>query len=386
MKLAYKMLLIGFLLVLSGCIEPPVEPIISEKAATEEWKADGIIGENEYARSMVLVALSRSGYSGGRMEISWKNDQEHLYMALKGDTKGWISIGFDPLEWMKDSDMIMGTVEDGEVIVLDLYSTGRYGPHEDDTFLGGSYDILEYGGSRAVGETIIEFKRKLDTGDQFDKVLVPGESVSIIWAMADSDSRYLKHNVAYGEGVLTILSDDEPVGDPTGGTAAATLTPIEEEAIRFIWEEEKVARDLYNELYRETRLTIFLDLARSEQSHMDQAKMLADKYGVALPVGEEAGAFRNQTLIDLYNDLLDEGMRSREDALKVAAAFEEISIVDLEKELEVSTNEDVRVVFEGLLAGSRKHLRSYVTDLEDMGITYTPRYMDPEEFDEVVRY
>lgn len=32
-------------------------------------------------------------------------------MAMKGRTEGWISIGFEPLEWMKDADMIMGTVE-----------------------------------------------------------------------------------------------------------------------------------------------------------------------------------------------------------------------------------------------------------------------------------
>ena len=28
------------------------------------------------------------------MEISWKNDAEHLYLALNGTTRGWISLGF----------------------------------------------------------------------------------------------------------------------------------------------------------------------------------------------------------------------------------------------------------------------------------------------------
>ena len=139
------------------------------------------------------------------------------------------------------------------------------------------------------------------------------------------------------------------------------------------------------QLYQETKQSIFLDLARSEQSHMDQAKTLIDKYDLDLPVEDEPGVFSNQTLIGLYDDLLAQGMRSQEDALKVAATFEEISIVDLEKELEVSDNGDVRVVFQGLLAGSRKHLRSYVRDLQDMGIEYTPQYMTQEEFDEVVK-
>jgi hypothetical protein len=386
MKTASLTLLIGLLFLLAGCVEPPEEQTISEKVAYEEWAPDGVVGENEYSRTLVVVAPARSGYSGGEMEISWKNDDGYLYMALKGETSGWLAVGFDPLEWMKDCDMILGTVDDGEAIVLDEYSSGNYGPHEDDTFFGGSYDILESGGSEADGITVVEFKRRLDTGDEFDEPLAPGESISIIWAIADSKSRYAKHNVAYGEAILVLTSGNETVGERISGTTTATLSPREEEGVLFIWEEEKVARDLYTELYRETKESIFMDLARSEQSHMDQAKTLIDKYDLKLPVEEdEYGAFSNETLIGLYNDLLAQGMRSREDALKVAATFEEISIVDLEKGLEVAENEDVIVVFRGLLAGSRKHLRSYVRDLEDMNIVYTPQYISQREFDEVVK-
>ena len=385
MKSVYATLLIGALLVLSGCVETPEKQMVSEKVASEEWVANGVVGENEYSRSIVLVGPAKSGYSGGEMEISWRNDQENLYMALKGETFGWISIGFDPLEWMKDADMILATVEDGKAIVLDEYSSGNYGPHEDDTYFGGTYDILESGGSESDGYTIVEFKRRLSTGDEFDEALVPGQTVSIIWAMADSKSRYMKHNVAYGEGILTLTSENESIQDQISGTAAASLSPREEEGVLFIWEEEKVARDLYSELYRETKLSIFTDLTRSEQSHMDYAKTLIDKYGLELPIEDEPGVFSNQTLAEMYNDLLAKGMQSEEDALKVAATFEEISIVDLEKELEAANNEDVRLVFQGLLAGSRKHLRSYVRDLEDMNITYTPQYLSEKEYDEVVK-
>ena len=385
MKSVYATLLIGALLVLSGCVETPEKQMVSEKVASEEWVANGVVGENEYSRSIVLVGPAKSGYSGGEMEISWRNDQENLYMALKGETFGWISIGFDPLEWMKDADMILATVEDGKAIVLDEYSSGNYGPHEDDTYFGGTYDILESGGSESDGYTIVEFKRRLSTGDEFDEALVPGQTVSIIWAMADSKSRYMKHNVAYGEGILTLTSENESIQDQISGTAAASLSPREEEGVLFIWEEEKVARDLYNELYKNTRMPVFLDLARSEQSHMDYAKTLIDKYGLELPIEDEPGVFSNQTLAEMYNDLLAKGMQSEEDALKVAATFEEISIVDLEKELEAANNEDVRLVFQGLLAGSRKHLRSYVRDLEDMNITYTPQYLSEKEYDEVVK-
>ena len=102
MKPILVALLLGLLLFSSGCIQPEKAPVVEEKAATGEWKADGIVGESEYSRSMVLQGPARQGYSGGEMEISWKNDQEYLYLALNGSTDGWLAIGFEPLEWMKN--------------------------------------------------------------------------------------------------------------------------------------------------------------------------------------------------------------------------------------------------------------------------------------------
>jgi hypothetical protein len=371
-------LILGLLLLSSGCIQPQEKPEVSERTVVEEWKPDGTVGQNEYSRSVVLQSPARQGYSGGRMEVSWKNDEDYIYMALKGSTDGWVSLGFEPSEWMKDADMVMGWVEGGKSVVRDEYSTGNYGPHLEDTELGGSDDILASGGRQEGGYTVIEFKRRLDTGDRFDKSFTPGQRVSAIWAMGRSDDSEAKHDVAQGETVLTLAG---------GGTgiAMANLSPGDIQGIMFIWEEEKVARDLYSSLYRGTNLTIFADLARSEQRHMDQAGMLMDGYGMKAPVTAEPGVFSNETLDGLYADLLAQGRRSEEDALKAAAVFEEISIVDLEREISSARAEDVRAVYQGLLAGSRKHLRSYVRDLEDLGIRYTPEYLSQEEYRETVK-
>jgi hypothetical protein len=313
------------------------------------------------------------------MDIFWKNDQENLYMALKGKTDGWLSIGFEPTEWMKDADTIMGWVEGGQATVLDEYCTGNYGPHVNDTDLGGTNDILASGGSQEGGYTVIEFMRRLNTGDKFDKAFTPGQRISTIWAMADSNDHDLKHNVAFGEAILALEEGKEPA------VAAAVLSPREKEGILFIWEEEKVARDLYTSLYNESNLSIFVDLARSEQNHMDQAKALIDKYDLQTPVSDEHGLFSNQTLMGYYTDLLAQGEQSPQDALEASAAFEEISIVDLEREISAANAEEIRVVYEGLLAGSRKHLRSYVRDLQEQGIQYAPQYISQEEYEETVK-
>jgi len=153
----------------------------------------------------------------------------------------------------------------------------------------------------------------------------------------------------------------------------------------FILAEEKAARDLYTSLYEKNNLSIFMDLLRSEQSHMDQAKAIIDKYGLTIPGKDAPGAFQNQTLQEIHDELLAKGLQSDQEALKAAATFEEISIMDLEKELAVTKAEDIRVVYQGLLAGSRKHLRSYVRDLQDQGIQYTPQHLSKNEFEEIVK-
>ena len=380
MRAINAVLLLALLLTFSGCVERPEAPAVSEQQATEEWKADGIVSEGEYTRSMLLQAPTRQGYSGGDMQISWRNDEEDLYLALNGSTLGWLALGFEPLEWMKDSDIILASVDKGTAVVLDEYCTGNYGPHIEDTMLGGTDDIQEFSGSESAGRTTIELKRSLQSSDRFDKSFSPGQAVSIIWALSDNPDISQKHDVAYGEGILSLTR--------AGGVASASLpgslTPIEKDGLIFIWEEEKAARDIYSSLYEKNNLTIFLDLTRSEESHMDQAKAVIDKYGLVLPA-DVPGVFENQTLQDIHDRLLAEGLESDEQALKVAAEFEEISIMDLEAELAAAENEDVRTMYQGLLAGSRKHLRSYVADLKEQGIENEPRHLLRSEFEETVR-
>jgi hypothetical protein len=261
-------------------------------------------------------------------------------------------------------------------VVRDEYSTGNYGPHVEDTMLGGKDDILESGGASDGTHTVIEFKRRLNTGDRFDKALAPGGRISIIWAMADDKDPGLKHNIAYGEGILALSGVQN-------ATKTVAVKPRDLQGMRFIWEEEKTARDLYRSFYNETNQSIFMNLERSEQNHMDQVKSIMDRYGVSTPVPDQ-GALENQTLIQIYADLLSRGNRSGEEALMAAATFEEISIMDLQEEIAATDNQDLIAVYQGLLAGSRKHLRSYSSALKDQGIAYTPQYLSKAEFDQII--
>jgi outer membrane protein assembly factor BamB len=180
----------------------PVPPEPTETVAAElagpvgEWVPDGIISEGEYSKTLSL--------SGGNYIVHWKNDGKNLYLALEGRTEGFVAIGFEPTQAMKDADMVMGWVSRGEATVLDLYSTGIYGPHPPDEELGGTNDILESGGAEFDGWTVIEFERKMDTADGFDKALRPGQTVDIIWSMSSSDSLTIRHNLGRGTARLSL--------------------------------------------------------------------------------------------------------------------------------------------------------------------------------------
>ena len=165
------------------------KPLLTQKPG--EWKADGVIADNEYSKTQVI----------GEIEVYSRIDNDVVRLALKAKTNGYVAIGFDPSEKMKDADMVLGFVKDGKAVVTDMFSTGLTGPHPPDDQQGGRQDVTVFGGSKKDGVTIIEFERKLVTGDSLDKAIKIGDN-RIIWAVGDNETATTKH-VKRGGGVLT---------------------------------------------------------------------------------------------------------------------------------------------------------------------------------------
>jgi len=169
-------------------------------------------------------------------------------------------------------------------------------------------------------------------------------------------------------------------------TGEVQLSDGEIAGILFMREEEKLARDVYLHLYEIFPLRPFLNISKSEQAHMDAIKYLIDTYELEDPVGEnQEGIFQNQELQELYNELIETGSKSREEALKVGALIEEIDIIDLRTELEdAAKNEDVIRVFENLCKASERHLKAFVRVLSLYDFDYQPVQLEQEEFDRIL--
>jgi hypothetical protein len=150
----------------------------SESGSIPGWSADGVIGDAEYDNT--------ADYAGGIYHLYWSSDEQYIYMGIKVETEGFVAVGFST-SGMLGADCVFGFVKDGQASVLDVHLVNYYGPHPEDTADGGSNDILESGGTEGGGYTTIEFKRALDTGDQYDKAIIPGEDNTIIWSYGTKD-------------------------------------------------------------------------------------------------------------------------------------------------------------------------------------------------------
>lgn len=164
------------------------------------------------------------------------------------------------------------------------------------------------------------------------------------------------------------------------------LNDAEKYSLLFMREEEKLARDVYDYLYLKWSLQIFDNISTSEQTHMDAILELLNRYELEDPAKQdESGSFVNSDLQELYTDLSKVGATSIVDALKVGAAIEEIDILDLKKALDADVdNQDITMVYENLMKGSRNHLRSFVKTLGNQGVIYQPQYLTKEEYDAII--
>ena len=170
------------------------------------------------------------------------------------------------------------------------------------------------------------------------------------------------------------------------GIQGSELTEAEIDGIRFMREEEKVARDVYIYLYEIHPLRPFLNISKSEQAHMDAIKYLIDAFDIEDPVGENPeGVFQNEELQELYDMLIEKGSTSREEALKVGALIEEVDIIDLRTELDsVAQNEEVIRVYTNLCKASENHLSAFTRVLAQYDVQYIPVKLSQEEFDRIM--
>jgi hypothetical protein len=118
--------------------------------------------------------------------LKYKVDGTELHCVLSANTSGWVSVGFNPSNMMKDANFIIGYVENETAFIRDDWGVDVTS-HQSDISLGGSENVTLLQGNETEGVTEIEFTIPLNSGDPYDQILQQGNSYPITLARGDAD-------------------------------------------------------------------------------------------------------------------------------------------------------------------------------------------------------
>ena len=179
--------------------------------------------------------------------------------------------------------------------------------------------------------------------------------------------------------------DLEALDGALGALPMGQLSESEVEAIAYLREVEKLARDVLLALDEQWDDEAFRRVAQSEDTHTEAIKALIDRYNLWDPSSVTwDGYYNNEELLALHRQLVRRGKGSAVDALAVGVQIQEISILDMREYRAETDDEDVQMVYENLLRASRNHLRVFAALLEEQGAVYERKHLGQTLFDEIV--
>lgn len=139
------------------------------------------------------------------------------------------------------------------------------------------------------------------------------------------------------------------------------LTQEQNDMLFFIYQKEKVARDVYIKLSKiHKNETMFTLMQYAEQRHLDCARELCETYGVeTTKINEDKiGDFESPILQTLYDECINKGKHSLIDALEVGEFLEALDIGDLEQ-ASIGMPNDVIDVYNELQTRNMTHLGAF---------------------------
>lgn len=137
-----------------------------------------------------MIAAQEAGYKQVERDgvvFQWRISGENLDFILSAPTDGWVAVGFDPTNKMKDANMIIGYVARKGATVEDHFGVGAI-RHAPDRRAGGQNDIIEYDGSEDSDGTTLRVTIPLDSGDSADRALTAGRTYTVLLAYGRRDN------------------------------------------------------------------------------------------------------------------------------------------------------------------------------------------------------
>jgi len=149
----------------------------------------GACNRNGEASNPIPAAPAENQVTAAGVTMQWSVIESDLSVKLSASTAGWVAVGFKPSVGMKDANIIIGYVSNGNVFIRDDCGSGMM-THEADAI----DNVTAKSGTEANGVTEINFKMPLDSGDPQDQVLVVGNTYNVILAQGGADNFTLRHS------------------------------------------------------------------------------------------------------------------------------------------------------------------------------------------------
>lgn len=182
---------------------------------------------------------------------------------------------------------------------------------------------------------------------------------------------------------LSAQTDDQ-LNDYIFNLPMEELNEHELHSLMQMREEEKLAHDVYLALYDKWHINIFNNIAKSEQTHTDMVAQMMEKYSLEDPFIDELGVFADSAIQELYYTLVEIGSESLAQGLFIGCTIEDLDIYDLQEFLLDTDNQDIRMVYQNLMKGSRNHARSFNGQYSAQGETYVAQFITAAEWAQII--
>ncbi len=153
----------------------------------------GFVAMFALSTTSLLATEYAHEFSDKKMSVAWSVTGDTLAVKMSASTEGWVGVGFNPTDQMKDANFVLGYVKKGKAKIIDEFGT-EANKHSSDKKLGGSVDATLVAGIEEGGVTTIEFTMPLNSADKNDtKIDVNGETIILLAYGAGRDSFKSKH-------------------------------------------------------------------------------------------------------------------------------------------------------------------------------------------------
>lgn len=150
----------------------------------------------------------------------------------------------------------------------------------------------------------------------------------------------------------------------------------------WMYDQEKLARDLNLKFSQRWGERIFANIAESEQRHMDELAVMIVHYDLsALIETDEIGVFGDDRHSEAFSELSSRGEQSLLEALRATAYLEEWDIKELNGDIESIAEQPLLDTFSRVLAGASNHLRVFVAKMSGLGYTYQAQMLTQSDVD-----